>query len=174
MTTAVRPEAAEVPQSYAGYVAKIRDGEDVMAVLADQLDEVADRFGRIPESRGSFRYAPGKWSIKQILLHLSDAERVFVYRALRFARRDATPLSGFDEDAWAPESGADDRSLADLAAEWADVRRASLALFRGLPPSAWGHRGLSSGKEISVRALAYATAGHVRHHLEVLGQRYGA
>jgi hypothetical protein len=145
-----------------------------MAVLADQLGQVAARFGRIPESRGGFRYAPGKWSIKQVLLHLSDVERVFVYRAMRFARRDATPLPGFDEDAWAPESGADDRSLADLAAEWADVRRASLALFRGLPASAWGHRGLSNGKEISVRALAYATAGHVRHHLEVLEQRYGA
>jgi hypothetical protein len=145
-----------------------------MAVLADQLGEVTARFGRIPESRGGFRYAPGKWSIKQVLLHLSDVERVFVYRAMRFARRDATPLPGFDEDAWAPESGADDRSLADLAAEWAAVRRASLALFRGLPASAWGHRGLSNGKEISVRALAYATAGHVRHHLEVLEQRYGA
>lgn len=174
MTTGVRPGAGEVPQSYAGYVGKIRDGEDVMAVLADQLGEVTARFGRIPESRGGFRYAPGKWSIKQVLLHLSDVERVFVYRAMRFARRDATPLPGFDEDAWAPESGADDRSLADLAAEWAAVRRASLALFRGLPASAWGHRGLSNGKEISVRALAYATAGHVRHHLEVLEQRYGA
>jgi hypothetical protein len=174
MTTVVRPEAGEVPQSYAGYVAKIRDGEDVMAVLADQLEEVTARFGRIPESRGGHRYAPGKWSIKQILLHLSDAERVFGYRALRFARRDATPLAGFEEDAWAPESGADQRTLADLGAEWADVRRATLALLRGLPASAWERRGISNGKEISVRALAYATAGHLRHHLEVMAERYGA
>jgi len=173
MTAAVRPGAAEVPQSYAGYVARIRDEEDVMAVLADELEEVAARFGRIPETRGEYCYAPGKWSIKQLLLHLSDAERIFGYRALRFARGDATPLPGFDEDAYAPESGADDRTLADLGAEWADVRRATLALFRGLPPSAWERRGISNGKEISVRALAYATAGHVRHHLEVMAERYG-
>lgn len=172
MTTAVRPEAAEVPQFCAGYVAKIRDGEDIMAVLADQLEEVPAWFGRIPESRGGYRYAPGKWSIRQVLGHLSDVERVFAYRALRFARGDATPLPGFDEDAWAPQGGADERTLADLAAEWADVRRATIALFRGLPSSAWDRRGLSSGKEISVRALAYATAGHVRHHVEVLEERY--
>jgi hypothetical protein len=174
MTTAVRPGASEVPPSYAGYVARIRDEEDIMSVLAAQLDEVAARFGHIPESRGGYSYAQGKWSIRQVLLHLCDVERVFAYRALRFARGDVTPLPGFDEDAWAPESGADDRTLTDLAAEWADVRRATLALLRGLPASAWERRGISNGKEISVRALAYATAGHVRHHFEVLEQRYRA
>ena len=108
MTVAVRPESAEVPASYAGYVGKIRDGEDLMAVLAGQLDEVRSAFGRFPEARGSYRYAPGKWSVKELLGHLSDTERIFCYRALRFARGDATPLPGFDENAYAPEMRADE------------------------------------------------------------------
>ena len=107
MTVAVRPDSAEVPASYAGYVGKVRDGEDLMGLMEGQLEEVRSAFGRFPEARGSYRYAPGKWSVKELLGHLSDTERIFCYRALRFARGDATPLPGFDENAYAPEMRAD-------------------------------------------------------------------
>lgn len=173
MTVAVRPDAAEVPAGYAGYVGKVRDGEDLMTLMQSQLEEVRAAFGRFPEARGSYRYAPGKWSVKELLGHLSDVERIFCYRALRFARRDPTALPGFDENDYAPAMEADRRPLADLLGEWLDVRRATISFLRGLPADAWPRRGVANGKEISVRALAYAIAGHVRHHLEVLAERYG-
>jgi hypothetical protein len=173
MTVAVRPDAAEVPAGYAGYVGKVRDGEDLMTLMQSQLDEVRAAFGRFPEARGSYRYAPGKWSVKELLGHLSDMERIFCYRALRFARKDPTALPGFDENAYAPAMEADRRALADLLEEWLDVRRATISFLRGLPADAWTRRGIANGKEVSVRALAYAIAGHARHHLEVLGERYG-
>jgi DinB superfamily len=167
-----RPSQVEFGPPLAGYIARIEADEDVLAVLEEQLGAVPERFGKIPESRGGFRYAPDKWSIKDIVAHLSDVERVFSYRALRFARGDTTALPGFDQDAYAPEAGADRRTLADLVAEWGDVRRATLALFRHLPEPAWDRRGTASGHPASVRALAYAIAGHVRHHFVVLEERY--
>jgi hypothetical protein len=172
MTVAVRPDAAEVPAGYAGYVGKVRDGEDLMTLMQSQLEEVRTAFGRFPEARGSYRYAPGKWSVKELLGHLSDVERIFCYRARRFARRDPTALPGFDENDYAPAMEADRRPLADLLGEWLDVRRATISFLRGLPADAWTRRGVANGKEISVRALAYAIAGHLRHHLEVLAERY--
>ena len=172
MTVAVRPESAEVPPGLAGYVGEVRDGEDVMALLESQVEEMRAAFGRFPEARATFRYAPGKWSVKELVSHLADTERIFCYRALRFARGDATPLAPFDENAYALEMYADERPLAELLTELLDVRRATLSFFRGLRPEAWTRRGVASGKEVSVRAMAYAIAGHARHHLEVLAERY--
>jgi hypothetical protein len=172
MTVAVRPESAEVPAGLAGYVGKIRDGEDLLTVLENQVEEVRTAFGRFGEARGSYRYAPGKWSVKELLGHLSDTERIFCYRALRFARGDATAVPGFDENAYTPAMEAEGRALTDLMGEWVDVRRSTLSFLRGLPPHTWTRRGIASGKEMSVRALAYAIPGHVRHHLEVLADRY--
>lgn len=166
------PAADEYDAWYAGYVAKIGDA-DALAVLERQADTAAAMLAAIPESRAGYRYAEGKWSIRQIVLHLADAERIFAYRALRIARGDQTPLPGFDENAYAPASGADERTLADLVAELGAVRRATIALFRGLPSEAFERRGTASGATISVRALAYIIAGHERHHLEVLRERYG-
>src|SRR5256885_10285597 len=128
-----RPGRDEYAPSLAGYVARLADGEDVVAVLADQVHEFVDRFERMPEARGEYRYAPDKWSIKQVLGHLSDSERVFAYRALRIGRGDTTPLPTFDDKAYATEQRAGERTLADLAAEWGDGRHATLALFRHLP-----------------------------------------
>ena len=130
--------------------------------------------GRIPEARGDYRYAPDKWSIKEIVGHLCDTERVFAYRALRIGRGDTTPLASFDDQAYVAEVRAGDRALAGLAAEWGDVRRATIALFRNLPAEAWQRRGTASDQPTSVRALAYVIAGHVRHHLQVLEERYTA
>lgn len=173
MTATPRPGTDEYAPPLGGYVARIGDDEDVVAVLATQHTQLVARLEAIPAARGDYRYAPDKWSIKEVVGHLSDTERVFAYRALRIGRGDTTPLPSFDDQAYVPEMRAGERTLADLAAEWGDVRRATIALFRNLPASAWSRRGVASDQPISVRALAYIIAGHVRHHLEVLDARYG-
>jgi hypothetical protein len=167
------PGPDEYGPAYAGYVARVPQGADLLQLLAGQLDATTARLGSVPEVRGVFRYAPGKWSVKEVVLHLADTERIMAYRALRIARGDTTPLAGFDENAYAPESGADAQPLAALVSGWADVRRATLSLFRQLPSEAWVRRGVASGMPVSVRALGWIIAGHERHHLEVLGDRYG-
>lgn len=172
MPAPARPAADEFDPYYGAYIARVGDGEDVLAALDTQHHETLARLRGIPAARGDHRYAPGKWSVKEVVGHLSDSERIFAYRALRFARGDPAPLPGFDENEYVPEMGAGERSLDDLVEEWGDVRRASLALFRSLPPAAWLRRGTASGSTVSVRALAYIIAGHVRHHVAVLGDRY--
>jgi hypothetical protein len=172
MITTTRPEVGEYAPSFADYVARVADDEDIVAVLVAQLDQVLAHLGRIPEARGNYRYVPDKWSVKEIVGHLCDTERVFAYRALRIGRGDSTPLASFEDQAYVEASRAGDRRLADLAAEWGDVRRATVALFHGLPAEAWHRRGIASDQQISVRALAYIIAGHVRHHLQTLDKRY--
>src|SRR5438477_12409391 len=167
------PGRDEYSSALAGYVARIADDEDIVAALASQADELVDRFKRMPEARGNYRYAPEKWSIKQVLGHLSDSERVFTYRALRIGRGDTTPLPSFDERAYATAMQAGERTVADLVGEWRAVRQASLALFRHLPASGWQRPGVPSDHTISVRALAYDIPGPVHHHFEVLDTRYG-
>jgi hypothetical protein len=174
MITTTRPAADEYPPPYAGYVGRVGEDEEILPVLEGQLEEVLVRLRTIPEARSEHRYAPGKWTIKEVVGHLADSERIFTYRALRFGRGDPAALPGFDENEYVPAMEAEGRTLADFIAEWADVRRATLALFRHLPPDAWQRRGTASGKPVSVRALAYIIAGHVRHHLEVLRERYQA
>lgn len=172
MITTHCPGVDEYAASFADYVERIADHEDIVAVLVAQLDQVLASLCGIPEARGDYRYAPEKWSIKEIVGHLSDTERVFAYRALRIGRADSTPLPGFDDQAYVAEVRAGDRTLADMAAEWGDVRRATIALFRNLPAEAWHRRGIAGDQPVSVRALAYVIAGHVRHHLQVLEERY--
>jgi hypothetical protein len=172
MITTHRPGIDEYAASFADYVERIGDEEDIFRVLGTQLDQALARLEGIAEARGDYRYAPNKWSIKEIVGHLCDTERVFAYRALRIGRGDTTPLPSFDDQAYVAEAGAGDRTLADLAAEWGDVRRATIALFRNLPTPAWQRRGIASDRPISVRALAYIIAGHMRHHLQVLEERY--
>jgi hypothetical protein len=172
VTSTFRPAADEYAAAFADYVDSIADHEDILAVLAAQLPSVITRLGTFDETRGNYRYAPGKWSIKEIVGHLCDTERVFAYRALRIARGDATPLPSFDDQAYVAEVRAGERTLMDLTEEWSDVRRASLALFRHLPAIAWERRGTASGHPVSVRALAYIVGGHVRHHVAVLEERY--
>jgi DinB superfamily len=172
MITTTRPEAGEYAPAFADYVARVAEDEDVVAVLIAQLDQVLLRLDRFPEIRGDYRYAPDKWSVKEIVGHLCDTERVFAYRALRIGRGDSTPLASFEDQAYVEASRAGDRTLADLAAEWGDVRRATIALLGNLPAEAWHRRGTASDQPISVRALAYIIAGHVRHHLQILDERY--
>ena len=172
MTTQLpRPAAGEYAQFYAGYIAEMPDG-DLLAALERQGEETFSLLSALPEQRGHHRYAPGKWSIKDIACHLADAERVFAYRALRFARGDASPLAGFDENDYVRAAGAETRPLVELAAELHAVRRSTIALLRGLPPGAAERRGTANGAEMSVRALAWVIAGHERHHIRVLHERY--
>jgi hypothetical protein len=172
MIATLRPGPDEYAASFSDYVDRIAEDEEILAVLAAQLDRVLAQLGALGEARSNYRYAPGKWSIKEIVGHLCDTERVFAYRALRIGRGDNTPLPGFDDQGYVAEVGAGDRTLADLAAEWGDVRRATIALFRHLPAPAWERRGMAGDNPISVRALAYIIAGHVRHHVVVLEERY--
>jgi hypothetical protein len=172
MVTSARPTADEYAPAFAGYVARIGDDENIIAVLTAQLEQVLARFATVPEARGDFRYAPGKWTLKEVIGHLSDTERVFAYRALSIARADPAPLPSFDDQAWVAEMGAGDHTLAEMVEEFEVVRRATFVLFRHLPASAWLRRGTANGHPASVRAMAYVMAGHARHHLEVVEARY--
>jgi hypothetical protein len=167
------PGADEYSTYFGGYVARLPAGVDILDVLARQREELLARFRSVPEAKGAYRYQPDKWSVREVVLHLSDTERIMAYRALRFARGDATPLPGFDQEAYVPTSGADAVPLAELVAELAGVRLATLDLFRHLPAGAWTRRGTASDAPFSVRALAWVIAGHQIHHLGVLGERYG-
>ena len=166
-----RPAADEHPAYYATYVNRVQVGKPP-AVFGRQLAETLTLLDGLSELQSLARYAPGKWSIKEVVGHVTDAERVFSYRALRFARGDRTPLPGFDEQAYAPAGRFDARPLADLARELALVRAATIALFRGFDAEMLERRGVANGQEISVRALAYVIAGHERHHVAILRERY--
>ena len=167
----LRPTAEEHAPFYAAYVARVPEG-DLVEILERQIEETIRPLASLTEGDAGFAYAPGKWTVREVVGHVIDAERVFAYRALRFARGDATPLPGFDEQEWARASNADDRPLADLLAELRTVRAATVALLRPLPPEAWLRRGEANGIRCTVRALATIIAGHELHHRAVLEERY--
>jgi hypothetical protein len=171
VATAVRPAADEHIEYYGKYIALVREA-DAIAALRAEVDDTLALLRTIPEAQGSQRYAPGKWSIRQVVAHLIDDERVFAYRALRFARADETPVPGFDEVTYAESAGADQRTLRSLVDEYESLRRADIAMFEGLPEAAWVRRGSANGNAISVRALAFIIAGHGRHHAGLLRERY--
>ena len=173
MPTAIpRPAESEYKPAYHAYISKVPEG-DLLKILADQLDDLAARMARVPVEKEQYRYGPDKWTVTEVIGHIADAERVFAYRILRFARQDATPLSGFDETTWTPASNYGRRRLADVVAELRAVRQATLALLRGLEPEAFTRTGTANNSSITVRALAYTIAGHERHHMQVLKERYG-
>lgn len=168
----IRPAEDEFAPYYGRYIGRVPQG-DIVALLAEQLPAVLDLLDDVDEARASHRYEPGKWSIRQVIGHIADTERVMAYRALRIARGDRTPLPGFDENAFMTLAGFDERSLLSLVDEWATVRRATLALYEGLDPARAEERGTASDNPVSVRALAYIIHGHVEHHLAILRERYG-
>lgn len=172
MTSAVpRPDATEYAPYYGTYIGKVPEA-DLLQTLESQRRDTQRLLAGLSEQQALHRYAPGKWSIKEVVGHLADSERVFAYRALRFARADETPLASFDEQAWTPAGKFDARSLQDLAAELDVVRHATIALFGGFDPEALPRRGIASGKPVSVRALAWIIAGHERHHIALVRERY--
>lgn len=174
MTIAIaRPGPDEFAPYYAGYVARVPDGADPLHILVAQYETVPAVLLAVPREREQHRYAPEKWTIKEVIGHIADAERIFAYRLLRIARGDATPLPGFEEKGYVLHGGFAGRSLADITDEWVAARRATLALVRGLADDAWERRGTASGMGVSARALLYIIVGHVAHHMNVLKERYG-
>ena len=167
----VRPAPGDFPEYYSRYVSRAPDG-DVAATLGTQIDDTAALLSGLSEADALHRYAEGKWSVKEVLGHISDTERVFSYRLLRFSRGDATPLPGFDENAYTPAGRFDDRDLADLLAELRAVRAATVALIHGLPPESLDRRGTASGGSFAVAAIPWIIAGHELHHRQILRDRY--
>jgi len=166
-----RPGSAEYFEYYGQYVALVPDG-DVRDHLRAQLFETVALLEAVADAKAEQSYGAGKWTLKEVVLHLSDTERVFGYRMLRIARGDTTPLPGFEQDEWVPHSCANDRAMSNLLLEFAAVRASTLALFDSLPAAAWLRKGTASGHTISARALAYIAAGHERHHLAIIRERY--
>ena len=170
--TLPRPGPGEAPPFQEEYIAEVT-GENVGEQLVSQLADLERLCSTLDDAAALGRYSPGKWSIKEILGHLSDAERIFSYRLLRIARADTTPLPGFDENAYVPPARFDERPLRALLAEFRAVRLATMALIAGIPAEAWSRSGEASGHLVSARALAYVILGHAAHHLGVLRRRYG-
>ena len=169
--TTARPDATEYVPEFGKYVSLVPEG-NIVGVLAGQIDETTALLLSIPEERGGFRYAPDKWSIKELVGHLIDSERIFSYRALRFARGDETELPGYEQDDYVREGSFDEVPLADLAAELAILRQGTVLLFKHLNRDAWMRRGKANENEVSVRALAHIIAGHELHHRQVLRDKY--
>lgn len=166
-----KPAPDELAPFYHGYV----DGMAAAHVINGMRTVTAmavDVLRNVPEVRGPHRYAPDKWSLKEVVQHMIDTERIMAYRALRFARNDATELAGFDENAYAPESFADRRTLADLTAEFELLGRSSIALFEGFDPSVALRSGLANRNRMTVRAAGWVIAGHNAHHLRIIRDRY--
>ena len=167
----MRPAVNEYPAYFHEYVSLVPE-EDVFAALEPQVALVDGLPARVAAEKEGFAYGPGKWSVRELVGHVSDAERVFAYRALTFSRFDAVSLPGFDEVTWTPHGHFTGVPLARLAGEFGLLRRANLEMLRRLDDAQWQAGGKGDNQPITVRALAYVMAGHVRHHLNVLRDRY--
>jgi hypothetical protein len=165
------PDRTEAADYYFTYIDKVGSG-DIRDILDAQLPETLDLLQSISDEQSLRRYAAEKWSIRQVVSHVNDAERLFVFRALWFARGFDSSLPSFDQNTAVSAAGADERSWHSHVEEFRAVRSSTLAFFRNLPAEAWTRRGVASGHPFSVRALAYITAGHVVHHATILRQRY--
>ena len=163
--------ATDYAPAFAGYVSLVPE-EDVVSVIEQQSSETQKLIASLDEGRAMYRYAEGKWSVKEVIGHLTDAERVFGYRALCISRGDKNSLPGFDENEYMRNANFDDWRVGDLAESYALTRRANIVMFRNLREDVWDRRGVANNNEITVRALAYVIAGHERHHLKVLRERY--
>ena len=167
----VRPQPTEYASYYEKYVSLV-PGTDVLGILEAQQMLMTQLLAARSEREGNFRYAPDKWTVKELVGHISDTERVFTYRALRISRADSTPMEGFEQDDYVKNGGFNDRTLADLTDEFDQVRSATLALYQGLGGEAWARRGVANKNEVTVRALAYIIAGHELHHRRILEEKY--
>ncbi len=166
-----RPEKSEYAAFYETYVALVEE-TDIISALENQIAEVEKIFAAIPEEKADYAYAEGKWSIRQMLGHIIDGERIFAYRALRFSRGDETALPGFEENFYVDGSNFQNAKLADLLAQLTLLRQANVLMFKNLTEEMWTRTGTASENAISVRAIAYISVGHIRHHLRILRERY--
>lgn len=168
----LKPDVGEYSPFYQGYLDRVASEPALVPVLERQLQEI-EALGRLDEGRAAHRYAEGKWSVREVVGHLADAERIFAYRLLRIARGDRTPLAGFDEQVYVDAAGFESRPMADVVGELADARRATLSLVRSLNAETSAREGEANGVRVTARAIAWIVAGHVAHHLAVLRERYG-
>lgn len=171
MTNAGKPQSGEYNPYYQRYI-DLATEDDIVGALDAQARETASLLGGLTEEQAAHRYAPDKWSVKQIVGHMIDGERVFAYRVLSIGRADPAALPGFDQDPWVENAGSDDRSISDLAEELATVRKANVMMMRALSEEAWRRIGTASDNPVSPRALAYVMLGHERHHVRILRERY--
>ncbi len=167
----MRPAVDEHAAYYKLYIALVPDG-DIVATLSAQGRETAAMLSRLSEAQGDYRYAAGKWTVKEVVGHVIDTERIFIYRALRFARGDRTPIPGYEQDDYVRNAGSGARTLKNLIEEFEAVRRATVLFFAGLSSEAWSRRGIANHYEMSVRAAAWVIAGHEIHHRRALEEKY--
>lgn len=166
-----RPSPGE-SASYYKYYISLTTGTDVLKSLKNQLAQIKKSFGSVPTNKQTFRYAKDKWSVKELLGHITDAERIFGYRALRIARNDKTHLAGFEENYYVKNGGFDKRTMTSLLEEFTALRKANIELFKNLDEKKLALKGTANGSAVSVRALAYIISGHTIHHLDILKERY--
>ena len=166
-----RPETNEFAPYYNNYISLI-DGDGVMSVLNSQTNEIRSMLTNVPEEKGAFAYEAGKWTIKELLSHLIDGERIFAYRVFRISRGDKTPLEGFEQDDYIENSNANNRSFADLLDEFDLQRQSNLLMVNNISDEGSKRMGTASDNPVSVRALTYVMAGHVSHHIKILNERY--
>jgi hypothetical protein len=166
-----KPDPSEYDPYYEHYVSLVPE-DDVKAVLAEQPAELDAIFANVVEKKGSFAYADGKWTVKELLGHLIDGERMFAYRVFRISRGDKTPIEGFEQDGYIENAYANQRSFSDLLREFTLLRQANMLFFDNLKDGDWTRTGTANEREISVRALATIMAGHIRHHMDILNERY--
>lgn len=166
-----RPDSEEYSPYFTGYISQVPEG-DYLSFIHSQLDAVVDLFSPISDEQGFYRYEPGKWSLKEVLGHMTDTERIMSYRMLRIARGDTTNLPGFDQDLFIDNASFDELSMKDLLNDFQAARQATFSLLKTISEEAWSRKGIANNNEISARALAYVIAGHAQHHLVVIQQKY--
>ena len=166
-----RPDLSRVPEFYHGYISKVKE-DNLMAGLKSSTKDLFELLKSIPAEKRDYRYADGKWTIKEVVQHMLDGERVFTYRALRFARKDDTPLPGFDENLFAQTANADKRNWNDLVEEFAALRKASEAMFGSFDTEQLDRSGIASESSTYVLGIGYIVAGHVNHHCGIIKERY--
>ena len=173
MSTTVigKPAPSEYGAYFGRYITLVPDS-DIFAVLQDQMKSTRTLLDTVSEEKGNHRYEAGKWSIKELVGHVIDTERIFVYRALRFARNDQTELPGFDQDTFAASANFANIALSDIVQEYQAVRSATVFFFKHLATDAWSRRGIANNNEMTVRAVAFTIAGHELHHMDILKKRY--
>jgi len=166
-----KPDPEEYASNYAGYIDEVK-GDDLVAALEGGSENLLSFIRAIPADKLDYRYQEGKWTIKEIIIHHMDVERIFCYRALRFSRNDSTALSGFDDDDYVAESNASERTLSGILDEYTALRRSTIELFKNITDMMSRRSGIANGKELSVRALGYIIVGHEIHHLDVIRTKY--
>lgn len=166
-----RPDLEEFPVYMRSYVQLIPEG-DIIQILNGQMASTQEIFSAVTEKQAEYRYAEGKWTLSEVLGHLTDTERIMNYRILRIARGDKSPLMGFDENEYVQEASFNERTIADLLEDYQNVRRATISLLKGMPQKSLQNKGNANGFEVTVETIAYMIAGHELHHIKIIQEKY--